>query len=90
MLNMTSDQFIDALGGTFAVAALLQIRPPSVSGWRDGRNALEIPSDKLIRLACIAEERGIASRQDLRPNDWQQIWPELAAEIPSNPATTEA
>lgn len=75
---MTSDQFIDALGGTFAVAALLRIRPPSVSGWRDGRSVLAIPDDKLIRLAPIAEEKGIASRQELRPHDWQQIWPELA------------
>lgn len=76
---MTSDQFIDALGGTFAVAALLGIKPPSVSRWRGERSVLAaVPDDKLIRLAPIAEAKGIASRQDLRPNDWQQIWPELA------------
>lgn len=30
---------------------------------------------------CTAIERatsGMVSRQDLRPNDWHQIWPELA------------
>lgn len=78
MLNMTSDQFIDALGGTFAVAALLGIKPPSVSRWRGGRSVFAIPDDKLIRLAPIAEAKGIASRRDLRPDDWLQIWPELA------------
>lgn len=26
---------IDALGGTFAVAALMEIKPPSVSEWRN-------------------------------------------------------
>ena len=75
---MTSDQFIDALGGTTAVALLLGIRAPSVSGWRDGRDVFGIPEDKLIRLAPTAEARGIASRRDLRPNDWHQIWPEIA------------
>ena len=86
---MTSDEFIDALGGTFAVAALLCIRPPSVSGWRDGRSVLAIPDDKLIRLAPAAEARGIASRRDLRPDDWQQIWPELAQDA-TQPTPQEA
>lgn len=30
---------------------------------------------------CVAIERatnGAVSRRDLRPNDWQEIWPELA------------
>lgn len=78
MNNMTAIQFVDAMGGTNAVAALLGIKPPSVSGWRDGRDVHQIPDDKLIRLAPIAEARGIASRKDLRPQDWQSIWPELA------------
>ena len=78
MIDMTATQFVDALGGTNAVASLLGIKPPSVSGWRDGRDVHQIPDDKLIRLAPIAEARGIASRKELRPRDWQSIWPELA------------
>ncbi|EPD35556.1 hypothetical protein HMPREF9702_05930 [Delftia acidovorans CCUG 15835] len=77
MLNMTSNQFVDALGGTSAVAALLGIRAASVSGWRDGRSVHAVPEDKLIRLAPVSEARGVASRRELFPADWHLIWPEL-------------
>lgn len=80
---MTSDQFLDALGGTFVVAKLLGIKPPSVSGWR-GRPVFEIPEGKLVRLAPEAEKRGIATRRELFPESCEQIWPELAV----HPTTT--
>ena len=65
---------IDALGGPTAVAHLVSIRAPSVSGWKD---VARIPDDKLIRLAVIAEARGIATRKDLLPDLWRHVWPEL-------------
>lgn len=66
---------IEALGGTFATAELANVKAPSVSGWKEtGR----IPDDKLIRLAPIAEARGITTRKILFPKDWAAIWPELA------------
>lgn len=71
---MDSNKLIDALGGTHAVAALLGIKPPSVSGWR---SAGRIPDDKLVRLAVVAEERGIVTRKALFPLDYVRIWPEL-------------
>lgn len=66
---------IKKLGGTFAVAELANVKPPSVSEWKTNNR---IPDDKLMRLAPIAEARGIASRKELFPNDWQDIWPEIA------------
>jgi DNA-binding transcriptional regulator YdaS (Cro superfamily) len=72
---MDAIKLIEALGGTFAVAALVGIKPPSVSGWKD---ANRIPDNQLIRLAPVAEARGVATRKELFPNDWQAIWPELA------------
>lgn len=73
---MTSSEMIDRLGGTTAVAKLLNVKPPSVHGWRAGG----IPDDKLIRLAPILERvtNGEVTRKDLRPDDWESIWPELA------------
>ncbi|MCU4119338.1 carph-isopro domain-containing protein [Variovorax sp. N23] len=71
---MDAIKLIEALGGTFAVAALTGVKAPSVSGWKDSGR---IPDDKLIRLAPVAEARGIVTRKDLFPNDWQAIWPEL-------------
>ena len=47
---MNANQIIDALGGTFAVARLCNVKPPSVSEWR--RNN-EIPDARLqfLKLA---------------------------------------
>lgn len=73
-MDLDVSRFIDDLGGTAEVAALLTIKAPSVSGWKEkGR----IPDDKLIRLAPVAEARGIKTRQQLFPTDYGQIWPEL-------------
>ncbi|WP_205683701.1 hypothetical protein [Cupriavidus malaysiensis] len=71
---MDASTLIDALGGTNAVARLLNIKAPSVTAWREKG----IPDDKLIRLAPYAERVGVATRKELRPNDWHLIWPELA------------
>ena len=73
---MNASEMIDKLGGTTAVAKLLNVKPPSVHGWRTAG----IPDDKLIRLAPILERAGVATRQELRPDDWHSIWPELAAQ----------
>jgi len=72
---MDAIELIDKFGGTTAVAAISGVKPPSVSGWKESNR---IPGDKLIRLAPIAEARGIASRKELFPDDWHLIWPELA------------
>jgi hypothetical protein len=56
---------------------MLNIKPPSVSGWLQ---AGKIPDDKLIRLALEIEQRGIATRQELLPDIWQQVWPDLSPE----------
>lgn len=68
---MTDNQLIEALGGPAAVARLLGIRTPSVSGWK------QIPTDRKIRLAVIAEDKGISTRKELFPDTYQDIWIEL-------------
>jgi DNA-binding transcriptional regulator YdaS (Cro superfamily) len=77
---MTPTEMIDVLGGTTAVAKLLKVRPPSVHAWRTSG----IPDDKLIRLAPVLERvtDGAVNRRMLRPDDWAEIWPELAASSP--------
>lgn len=71
---MNDIELIEALGGTAAVAALAGVKPPSVSGWKESGR---IPDDKRIRLAPIAEGRGLTTRIQLFPRDWHLIWPEL-------------
>ena len=72
---MDATTLIDRLGGTMAVSALLGVKSPSVSEWKANDR---IPLDKLIRLAPRAEAQGIATRQELLPDNWAEIWPELA------------
>ena len=71
---MDARTLIDRLGGTNAVAALVGVKPPSVSEWK---SAGRIPDDKLIRLAPALHSLGVVARWDLRPDDWHRIWPEL-------------
>ena len=72
---MIPAELIEKLGGTCEVARLSGIRPPSVTAWKASG---VIPDGHLIRLAVIAEQRGIATRKEISPETAQQIWPELA------------
>lgn len=55
------------------ISALLGVSKSAVSQWKSvGR--------KVPILHCLAIERatkGMVSRQELRPNDWHLLWPEL-------------
>ncbi|MGU7780503.1 YdaS family helix-turn-helix protein [Burkholderia sp. PU8-34] len=57
-----------------AFAGLLGVSQGLIYQWLTGRRPIAI--DK-----CVAIERatvGAVTRRDLRPDDWQEIWPELA------------
>lgn len=56
------------------LAARLGVSQPVVSSWAKGRKP--VPEKR-----CVAIERitcGAVTRRDLRPDDWADIWPELA------------
>lgn len=79
MTVVSVDELIERLGGTSAVAAILEIKPPSVSEWR-ARGL--IPDDKLMRLAPHAEQetKGAWSCERLAPHiTWHRVkdksWP---------------
>ncbi len=46
---MDANQIIDSLGGTFAVARLCDVKPPSVSEWR--RSGIPAARLQYLRLA---------------------------------------
>lgn len=70
---MNPGKIIDGLGGTGVVAGFFNIRPPSVSEWR----IKGIPKDRLICLAPMCERKGIATRKELFPSEWNLILPEI-------------
>lgn len=71
-MDIDHKQIIQALGGPVSIAQRLNIKVPSVYGWND-----QIPEARLIELAADIEATGLYTRKQIRPNDWQKIWPEL-------------
>lgn len=61
-------------GRQSGLAKHLGIKPPQVADW--------ISQDKpvpVVHMAAIeAYTEGAVTRRDMRPTDWQRIWPELA------------
>lgn len=90
MNQITAAEAIDILGGTTAVARLLDIKPPSVHEWR-AKGA--IPESRLLQLAPALEvaSGGKWSRWTLFPATWHRIWPELIGRegAPSVPQPAE-
>lgn len=71
------------IGGVGKLAAVANVSQPAVSNWRARGTTPDA-------AACVAIERatgGAVTRQMLRPNDWQAIWPELAASASTDTAT---
>ena len=61
-------------GGVGRLAAAIGVVQSTVSNWK--ARGCAIPAE---HCACIeAAARGAVTRRELRPLDWQKIWPELA------------
>ena len=72
---MTLSEYISAKGrGAISnLAKQIGAHVPDVSRWVTGERPVPIER-------CVAIERatgGVVTRRDLRPDDWQDIWPEL-------------
>ena len=68
------DRAIDTLGGVGKLASAIKVSQSVVSNWR-ARKTLIDP------IYCTAIEKAThasVTRQMLRPDDWKDIWPELA------------
>lgn len=70
------DLAIEHLLGVGKLAAAIGVGQAAVSNWR-ARNTV---IDPIYCAAIEAATEGVVTRQMLRPNDWQKIWPELAAQ----------
>jgi len=73
---MNTNEIINILGGTSKVSRLCGVSPAAVCQWRKKG----IPEDRMIYLAASLEKatNGAITRKNLFPNDWHNIWLELA------------
>lgn len=60
-------------GTAAAIAKAVGVQPVMVAQW--SKRIKAVPPERCV--AIEAATRGQVSRQDLRPDDWQAIWPEL-------------
>lgn len=74
---------VDFVGSQAALARALKVSAPTVNQWIKGQR----PVPKALSPKIEALSGGAVSRRDLRPNDWQDIWPELAQ--PPAPTTQQ-
>ena len=77
------DAVAHAVGGRSALAKRLGVTAAAIGNWK----MRGIPVQQ-----CVAIERatgGLVTRKDLRPDDWADIWPELA-NSEANPAEAPA
>lgn len=77
MQYMKLNEYMEAgpHGRAAALAAALGVSNVTVHLWVHGRRS--VPPMRAV--AIERETGGAVTRRDLRPNDWAQIWPELAA-----------
>lgn len=76
----TFNKVIEFFGNTVKTAEALEVSVQAVCFWRDGKRKL--PIDKCSDIERLTN--GLVTRQNLRPDDWQRIWPELAERDAAN------
>ena len=70
---------IEIAGGLGCLAVLLGVKSPSVHEWKTGKRS--IPIERCVQIERATN--GAVTRKDLRPDDWADIWPELA-QVPAS------
>ncbi|WP_063894811.1 transcriptional regulator [Burkholderia ubonensis] len=62
------------VGSRSELARICKVKPAHIWNWmhRDRRG---VPAEACVRIEVATG--GVVSRRDLRPDDWQDIWPEL-------------
>lgn len=70
------------LGSQLALSRALAVTPVTVSQWvrPEGGNGRPVPPKQCVRIEQLTQ--GQVTRRDLRPDDWHDIWPELAHPTP--------
>jgi len=72
--NNNIKKAVKICGGLSAMSKILGLASPTVHQWITGRRPVPIERCVAIEVAT----GGAVTRQDLRPDDWWKIWPELA------------
>ena len=73
--GMDLKTYIQTAESVGSLARRLKIPAALMSQWHTG--VRPVPIERAVQIEQITD--GAVTRRDLRPNDWDRIWPELAA-----------
>jgi len=71
---MNLNTYLNTIDTAANLARKLSINPTLISQWKNGVRPIPVERCADIEIST----GGLITRQDLRPSDWQRIWPELA------------
>lgn len=71
-MNKAFGQACDLVGAA-KLARHLGVTPQAINEWKKGKRP--VPAARCYQIEKATD--GKVTRKDLRPNDWQTIWPEL-------------
>lgn len=78
---MNLKEYLTNIESASILAARLKVPNVSLSNWANCKRPIPIRWMPIIEK----ETNGQVSRKDMRPDDWQEIWPELAQkELPDS------
>lgn len=72
--GMDINTYLNTVESAASLSRKLGISPVLISQWKSGTRPVPIERCPDIERAT----EGAVSRRDLRPDDWERIWPELA------------
>lgn len=70
-------------GRQAALAKAIGAHAPDVSRWADGKRPIPFEYGADIEIAT----GGLVTRQEMFPEDWQRLWPELAPSCAATAST---
>jgi len=71
---MNLENYLSEVDTNAGLAEKLGVSPSLVSQWRNGVRPIPFERCPQIELAT----NGLVTRRDLCPNNWRDLWPELA------------
>jgi DNA-binding transcriptional regulator YdaS (Cro superfamily) len=74
-----------AVGGLTTLARMLKVSPPTVHEWKTLKRP--VPPGRCV--AIVRATNGAVTLQELRPDDWQDYWPQdtqVAPQAANDPA----
>lgn len=80
VISMNLENYLSKIDTNAGLARKLAVSPSLVSQWRNGTRP--IPFERCPQIEAVTD--GLVTRKDLCPDNWIELWPELAQQSQTN------